>query len=847
MKNHWGNGVIPGAMRTVMLAGLLVFLAWGTAGAGEWQTYVEDTFTTTETMFYTGQAGEAFYAIDEAGRYIVDGMNTSSDSLSALTEDLYYYYLEGKCELLRSTAGELAFTGLVFHYNKSIPGKLSYYVFYYYGDGYYGAKRVVGDQVDIIIPLTPTDALDMYGVNILGVDAQGTRFDLYINGRYVDGFTDVRIDGGGFGFYISKYSKSAFDDFKVKVERRGGGLEEAPAPAVVDNGNVADGGGGVTAVNRDFPAIPKDPGRPVYSWEVGYDKTGKKNHGIAEPEPEPEPQPEPIEPEPDPPAADPEPETPPSNSSDQDNVRDGAESISPDRIAAASLRSADPDTGAGHGAVSPVIDEPVADPVVENEPATEMVLEPVKTLDLSEVSLPPGEEMMTGTRELKNTREVPEEERLVVYTLPAGDSGIGESLVVSPVTREQIRAGTPKLPQAPVPDVDLEYADLPDPDSSERLTRYLNDDTQDASASSPPLNLTPVETTGTGELALHPTDPQPEVAEPVREERPPLIIIEPDPEPEPEPEPSPVQKPPREQPADNGTDRDEQREVADSMRYSGDWDDDDVVVDYRILSALEEDDTEPAGADPAAEPLPDPRVDSERLDLGSRPADLGALDLAVRDESPQEAVVEGDDISLSLLPVTDPAPAGAASGGFYSGADLSVIQDDFATKLWPESDSGTTSYRYFGAAYEVNNLQAQTMAISFQEAKLSDLEIMLDAEFLDGQAFVGFGLAARFQVVGGVANYYGLFISESGEFLLLKVDGGQEQILVDWTASPFIQANKSNRIGLDLRGDRIVAFINGAEVASVSDGSIRNGGYAMLAGPGTAARFDNLYIRGYER
>ena len=233
-------------------------IVWhGQACAAEWQTYLSEGFSGAETMFYTGQAGEAFYAVDGEGRYVIDGLQTDSDSLSALTDSLYYYYAETNCELLESTAGELAFCGIVFHYNKTVPGKLSYYVFYTYGDGYYGAKRVIGNQVEIILPLTKSDMVNKSGANKLGVDAQGTRFDLYINGKYVDGFTDVRIDGGGFGFNNSKRSKAAFADFAIKVELRGGGIEPVEPANTGENAEPA-------GTRDDFqrykiPEIPRDP------------------------------------------------------------------------------------------------------------------------------------------------------------------------------------------------------------------------------------------------------------------------------------------------------------------------------------------------------------------------------------------------------------------------------------------------------------------------------------------------------------------------------------------------------------------------------------------------------------
>ncbi len=917
MEKPRGKGAHPGMMRLAALGCLLLAVFCGPAAAGEWQTYLEDSFSTTQSMFYTGQAGEAFYAIDEEGRYVIDGMATSSDSLSALTEDLYYYYLEGKCELLRSTAGELAFTGLVFHYNKSIPGKLSYYVFYYYGDGYYGAKRVVGDQVDIIIPLTPTDALDMYGENILGVDAQGTRFDLYINGRYVDGFTDVRIDGGGFGFYISKYSKSAFDDFTVKVERRGGGLESTAAPAVAEGGNVADDTGGrVESGSRDFPEIPRDPNRPVYSWEVGVNKTGKPRPGYPEPEVEPEDVPEPES------TGGTNDTNTGSRGSSGPTGEDDSDGLPPGVISSVSLRSANEPAPTAN--VRPSVTAP-AEPDPE-PPETEPVLEPVEVLDLSEVDLPPGEEMMTGTRELKNPPDVSDDEKLVVYTLPAADDGIGESLDVSPVTREEFRAAAPKLPAAKVPDVDVEYTDVPDPESSERLARFIevepdrvngsavaNTTAEDAAGDSaapveghpPTLSLAPAAdeatatsnyTQTTGPAPTEATSPGPaddpgtedgyRVAPPVPEGQriviPPrdeLILLTPEevydegPAEDAEPGPAPLDLTPAaddaarpagatpvEAEADDGEPNDnvdaaeERRRIADRMRSNDNWGDDDVVVDYRIASALEGND--PAEAAPAVgqpeaetelEPLPAAEERDGAMDFGAQQPGPGPLDLHGEAATGNHTELTGDEIALSLTPRSEPTAAQPAARPFYAGPDLVEISDDFSTQLWPESTGGPTSYRYFGAAYEISNLEAQTMAISFQEAALADVEVLADVEFLEGQSFVGYGLAARFTVVNGLTSYYGLFISESGEFLLLKVDQGREQVLVDWTASSFIQANRENRIGLDLRGDRITAYINGLEVAAITDGSLKAGGYALLAGPAVAARFDNLEIRGFER
>ena len=78
------------------------------------------------------------------------------------------------------------------------------------------------------------------------------------------------------------------------------------------------------------------------------------------------------------------------------------------------------------------------------------------------------------------------------------------------------------------------------------------------------------------------------------------------------------------------------------------------------------------------------------------------------------------------------------------------------------------------------------MAISFQQADLADAELALNLEYLDGVSYVGYGVAARFGVTDGNVSYYGMFISQSGEFLLLKVLDGAEYVLQDWTASSLL-------------------------------------------------------------
>nr|MDQ3023283.1 hypothetical protein [bacterium] len=57
------------------VAALVLMLCLPLAAHAEWESYLYETFDSTETMFPTGTFGEATYSVDSQGRYIVNGMD----------------------------------------------------------------------------------------------------------------------------------------------------------------------------------------------------------------------------------------------------------------------------------------------------------------------------------------------------------------------------------------------------------------------------------------------------------------------------------------------------------------------------------------------------------------------------------------------------------------------------------------------------------------------------------------------------------------------------------------------------------------------------------------------------
>ena len=688
----------------------------GRAHAVEWQTLLEEDFGSPEVSFYTGQASEAFYGVDDMGRYSIDGLSTGIDSLSALTKNLYYYYVEAEVELTDTRIGDMAYSGLVFHYNKKIPGKLAYYVFYIYDDGYYGAKRVIGESSEVILPLTRCEYVDSGRPNILAVDARGTRFDLYVNGRYVDGFTDVRIDGGGFGFYVSQQTRAAFDNFKVKIERRGGGPSETELPQLLEDGSpdrLVPEGQGQNSGDYAFPEIPRDPTRAVYPWEVGVDKSESASEARARER----------------------------EQLDLANTRLGNDMTTME-----------------------VVDSP---PVV---------IQPRQTIVQEDSSdpLPTGNQASLESNATEEANaSITEDIAEMSAELPVAqdDSYINVSL-------EDVQTEAPTKPA----ERERTAAEIRD----EMRRSMHGDEWSDADPYIPPEETGPAasdDNAGEGQDAVEDSGLK-------GIELPALDF--------------------------GGEDAVSQADPAGGEVET-------VLASNDGLSLFpEEMSDQDAGTetvDPAAL-LETPRLDDN---AGSREIP-GSLQAVGNSGST-------NDVAMDVDP-------------FDGNPDVTIVYDDFTDERWPVATSETSSYRYFGAAYEIDNTLSDTMAISYQQDEFSDARYGVDVEYLDGLDYVGYGLATRFTVENGQVSYYGLFISQSGEYLLLKVDKGNEIVLRDWGSAPGLSSTLSNRIGIELIGNSLHCLINGEVVATVTDDSLQQGGYALLCGPGTSARFDNLSIKG---
>jgi hypothetical protein len=77
----------------------------------------------------------------------------------------------------------------------------------------------------------------------------------------------------------------------------------------------------------------------------------------------------------------------------------------------------------------------------------------------------------------------------------------------------------------------------------------------------------------------------------------------------------------------------------------------------------------------------------------------------------------------------------------------------------------------------------------------------------------------------GVGYYFG--ISCNGQYYLMRYNGTDPNIIIDWTTDPALLAgqNQENRIGVMLKEDQISLYINGKFIQKVSNDTIKEKGH----------------------
>jgi hypothetical protein len=202
-------------------------------------------------------------------------------------------------------------------------------------------------------------------------------------------------------------------------------------------------------------------------------------------------------------------------------------------------------------------------------------------------------------------------------------------------------------------------------------------------------------------------------------------------------------------------------------------------------------------------------------------------------------------IILSLACSTTAVPVTSAPQDQTALSGSVLFQDDFATQAagWDRFMTAEGTMDYDGAGYRMLVNSLNTNFWSTPHKNFADVRLEVDAGKLGGPDENRIGLICRF--TGD--DYYFFIFSSDGFYGIGIYTGGQAALL----GQSEMQPNSNIKTGLavnhlraDCVGDTLTFYVNGFQVASVQDATLKSGDVGLLAGtftqPGVDVIFDNF-------
>lgn len=203
-------------------------------------------------------------------------------------------------------------------------------------------------------------------------------------------------------------------------------------------------------------------------------------------------------------------------------------------------------------------------------------------------------------------------------------------------------------------------------------------------------------------------------------------------------------------------------------------------------------------------------------------------------------------IVLSLACSTA-APATSAPQDQSVPSGNVLFQDDFGSRAtgWDRllTAEGTMDYDAGGYRMLINSLNTNFWTTPHKN--FADVRMEVDAGKLGGPDENRIGMICRFTG----SDYYFFMISSDGYYGIGIYAGGQAALLgqSEMKVSSNIKTGLAvNHLRADCAGDMLAFYVNGFQVASVYDGTLKSGDVGLLAGTfaqtGVDLVFDNFVV-----
>lgn len=168
-----------------------------------------------------------------------------------------------------------------------------------------------------------------------------------------------------------------------------------------------------------------------------------------------------------------------------------------------------------------------------------------------------------------------------------------------------------------------------------------------------------------------------------------------------------------------------------------------------------------------------------------------------------------------------------------------LLGDDFSSETWGTGTDADSSVEYANEALQMIVYTTNYFVWSTpDDVDYENVHMEVTVTNNDSDPTTAFGLMCRQQVAD--TSFYYLAMTPAGEYAIAKAAVGQTDVFLtnndQWAHSDLItQEAASYRVGADCGNGTLTLYVDGQQIASVSDTSYTDGGVALFTWSGEEA------------
>jgi hypothetical protein len=173
------------------------------------------------------------------------------------------------------------------------------------------------------------------------------------------------------------------------------------------------------------------------------------------------------------------------------------------------------------------------------------------------------------------------------------------------------------------------------------------------------------------------------------------------------------------------------------------------------------------------------------------------------------------------------------------------LSDDFSSAQWGTGTDEKRSVEYASGALQMIVFTKNYFVWSPRDDQdYQNIHMEVTVINNDTDSTTAFGLICN-QQAGVDGSFYYFAMTPAGEYVIAKAEAGQTDVFLtnndEWAVSDLISQNSSSyRVGADCGNGTLTLYVDGQQIASISDSSYINGGVALFTWSGEEATSTNV-------